>query len=154
MTVFAWFMLCMVIRRIVLVTLSAIIGFHRPFEPGTRAPEDRMLKAKDTQATMDDVPAVSFTKDIRINRAIHNDAENDPLFFSLLLATAVASDNVTEPSTRVIVYGSIYLFARMAHAFTYTMALQPWRTIALFVSVLCTLACSLDLVVSMSLRAN
>jgi len=43
-TVFAWFMLAMILRRIVMLVVAGIAGRNRPFPPGTRVPEDQMLK--------------------------------------------------------------------------------------------------------------
>lgn len=153
-TVFAWFMLLMVLRRVVLTILAIIVGYHRPFVPGSRVPEDRMLKPKDLQANFNDVAQTSFTKDVRINKVFHNDSKNDLHFFILLLATAVAATDVADPSTRTIVYGVIYFVTRVFYAIAYVFGWQPWRTIALTIGLLCTLAISLDLVITMSLRSN
>jgi hypothetical protein len=43
-TVFAWFMLAMILRRIVMLVVAGIAGRNRPFPPGTRVPEDQMMK--------------------------------------------------------------------------------------------------------------
>jgi uncharacterized MAPEG superfamily protein len=85
---------------------------------------------------------------------IHNDAENDTYFLILLLATAAFSDSVNGDCVRTIVYGAIYLFSRIFYAVAYIMALQPWRTIGFYFGFACTLACNLDLVITMSRRSN
>ena len=147
--VFAWFMLLIFVRRVVMLVIGGIAGRHRPFLPGARPPEDRILKKAQPETTQ-----IEFTKDIRVNKTISNDSENDPYFLILLLATAVFSDGISGSSTKTIVYGAIYLFARTFYAVAYIMGLQPWRTLAYCVGMLCTLVCSLDLVITMSMRSN
>lgn len=153
-TVFAWFMLFMVLRRIILLVLAIIFGFHRPFTAGSRVPEDKMFKTKELRSSFANVASIEFTKDVRINKVFHNDSKNDMQFYILLLATAVTATDIADPSTRTIVYGVIYFCARVFYALSYVMAWQPWRTIALVSGLLCTLACSLDLVITMSLRSS
>ena len=65
-TVFAWFMLVMVIRRIVILFVAGIAGRHRPFLPGSRPPEDKMLKNKKVNPWIDGPTQIEFTKDVRI----------------------------------------------------------------------------------------
>ncbi|CAF4871630.1 unnamed protein product [Rotaria sp. Silwood1] len=89
-TVFAWFMFMMIMRRIVMLVVAGIAGRGRSFSPGSRVPEDKILK-------------------------------------------------------RV---------ARICYAVAYIMALQPWRSLIYGVGLACTLACSLDLVITMSRQPN
>jgi len=91
---------------------------------------------------------------MRVNKLIANDAENDTYFLILLLATAVFIDTLSGNITRTIVYGVIYLVIRIIYAFMYIMGLQSWRTICFAMGITCTIACSLDLVISMSQRSN
>lgn len=113
-------------------TVSVLDGHsrHKPFNPSIRPPEDRKLKSKKIQSTLDGVTPIECTKDIRTLRIISNDTENDTYFFALLLATAVFSDDVSGLSTRTIVYGTVYLFIRLCYVIAYFLPLQPWRTIA------------------------
>ncbi|UJR29260.1 hypothetical protein I4U23_010474 [Adineta vaga] len=151
-TVFAWFMLMMIIRRIVLLLVAGFSGWNRPFQPDTRVPEDKILKRDQIEPSNSTINPVVFTKDIRVNKTIGNDSENDTYFIILLFATAVFSDTVSGDGTRTIIYGVIYLFFRIIYAITYILALQPWRTIAYIFGLACTLACSLDLVITLSRR--
>jgi uncharacterized MAPEG superfamily protein len=153
-TVFAWFMLLMVIRRIVLLIIAGITGHNKPFPAGSRVPEDRILKRGQVEQSPTGVPHVNYTKDIRVNKTISNDAENDTYFLILLLSTAVLSDSSNGNCIRTIVYGVIYLFFRILYAIAYIQALQPLRSIAFYFGLACTLACNLDLVITMSQRAN
>jgi uncharacterized MAPEG superfamily protein len=91
---------------------------------------------------------------VRANKVITNDAENDTYFLILLLATAVFTDTLTGNTTRTIVYGVIYLVIRIIYAFMYILRLQPWRTMIFTMGLACTLAISLDLVITMSRRPN
>jgi len=152
-TVFAWFMLIMVLRRIVLIVIMGIAGRNKPFPPG-RVPEDKFMKRGQVATSTTDAVPVGFTKDVRANKIINNDSENDTYFLILLLATAVFSDIANGDCVRTIVYGAIYLFFRIFYAVAYILALQPWRTLAFFFGLACTFACSLDLVITMSRRSN
>ncbi|CAF1108986.1 unnamed protein product [Adineta ricciae] len=149
--VFAWFMLMMLLRRIVLLIVAGVSGRNRPFPPG-RVPEDKILKRTQVHSTNNTADATTFTKDVRVNKTIVNDAENDTYFLILLLATAIFSDTTSYDCTRTIVYSVLYLFFRIVYAVAYIFALQPWRTIAYVFGLACTLACNLDLVITLSRR--
>ena len=126
----------------------------KPFPPGSRVPEDNKLTRGNAGSMATTSDQIEFTKDARVNKTITNDSENDTYFLILLLATAVFSNGGTHPSTKTIVYGLIYLVARSCYAVAYIMGLQPWRTIIFTVGMAITLTCSLDLVITMSLRQN
>lgn len=153
-TVFAWFMLFMVLRRIGLIIIIGITGRNRPFQAG-QVPEDKFLKNRQIgiAPTTDHTPQI-FSKDIRANKTIHNDAENDIYFLILLFATATLSDSLNGDCVRTIVYGILYFVFRLVYAVAYIVGLQPWRTLAFFLGLACTLACNLDLVITMSRRNN
>jgi len=151
-TVFAWFMLGMVLRRAILILLFNIgIRWH-PLQPGSRVPEDGPKRNK--PISVDTPRPIEYTLDMRVNKIITNDAENDTYFQILLLATAVFTDTLSGNTTRTIVYGVIYLFIRIIYAIMYILGLQPWRTIVFAMGMTCTIACNLDLVISMSRRSN
>lgn len=152
-TVFAWFMLGMVLRRIVMIAIGINAQRGKPIPPGTRVPEDNKLVRGNVEATATTSNQIEFTTSVRVNKTINNDSENDPYFLILLLATAVFSDTKYR-STRTIIYGLIYLVARICYAVAYIKALQPWRTLIFGVGLVVTLACSLDLVITMSLLPN
>jgi uncharacterized MAPEG superfamily protein len=153
-TVFAWFMLFMVLRRVVMLAVAIVARRGKPFPPGSRVPEDNKLRGRNVEVTTTTSDQNEFTKDVRVNKTINNDSENDTYFLILLLATAFFSDGGSGRSTKTIIYGLIYLVARTCYAIAYIMALQPWRTIIFAVGAAVTLACSLDLVITMSLRHN
>lgn len=152
-TVFAWFMLILVLRRVALIIVMVVAGRNKPL-PAGRVPEDQVFKRGQVGASVTDGNAVVITTDVRANRVIGNDAENDTYFLILLLATAAFSDSVNGDCVRTIVYGSIYLFVRILYAVIYILGLQPWRTILFFMGMLCTIACNLDLVITMSRQRN
>ena len=153
-TVFAWFMLVMVLRRFVLIGILSLIRLTRPYQPGWRAPEDDFFKNGPVVASTVSAAPLQFDTDKRINREIANDAENDTYFLILLLATAVYSDSQNGNVNRTIIYGSIYAFLRIFHAVFYILALQPFRTLIFVLGFCCTVACNLDLVITMSRRSN
>ena len=155
-TVFAWFMLIMLIRRVVLVFLLVIIRSGKSFQSDTQLPEDIRLAGKKIDVESVALGQDQFTKDVRANKVIRNDAENDTYFLILLLATATFSDTTSGNGNviRTIVYGATYLLIRILYTISYIMALQPWRTIFYVFGLCCTLACNIDLVVTMSRRSN
>ncbi|CAF0896911.1 unnamed protein product [Adineta steineri] len=148
-TVFAWFMLLMVLRRVVMLVVAGVAARGKPRPPG-RVPED--YRSRGNPAEIPVQP--EFTKDMRVNKTITNDTENDTYFLILLLATAYFSDPSNGNVIRTIVYGAIYLFARICFAIAYIMGWQPWRSLCFALGLACTLACSLDLVITMSRRSN
>src|SRR5262245_27085662 len=105
-TVFAWFMLVMVVRRIVILGVALVTGRGKPFPPGTRVPEDNRLRGGPVEISPVGSGLIEFTKDVRANKTIGNDSENDTYFLVLLLATAEFSDSVSGNVTRTIVYGA------------------------------------------------
>ena len=153
-TVFAWFMFLLVLRRVVLLVTLTIVGRKKPFVAGSRAPEDRMLKRGQVIPTSSVNVPLEFTRELRVNKVIGNDAENDTYFLILLLATAAFSDPPSGDCTRTIVYGTLYLFFRLCYALAYLFALQPWRTLLFSLGLACTFACSLDLLITLSRRSN
>ena len=153
-TVFAWFMLMMLIRRLAIIIIGVIAGRNRAFPPGSRVPEDKMFRKGQAQTSTPETPNIEFTKDVRANKTITNDTENDTYFLILLLAIAVFSDWQSDNSIRTIVYGTIYLSIRILYAVAYIMGLQPWRSLIFLLGFACTLACNLDLVITMSRRRN
>ena len=153
-TVFAWFMLILVLRRLALIIVLAVGGRGKPL-PAGRVPEDRIFNRGQVAApAIDGSPVVVVTTDVRANKVIGNDAENDTYFLILLLATAAFSDSLNGDCVRTIVYGAIYLFVRILYAVVYILGLQPWRTLLFFLGICCTIACNLDLVITMSRRSN
>lgn len=130
-TVFAWFMLILMIRRITLVVMLVIIG----------------MKKGSAKSNNDDVIE-------RINGCLTNDSENDTYFLILYLGTAIYSYSLNPDLVRMIVYGSIYLFARIMHSTMYVAGIQPARTLCYLVGLLCTFAMNLDLVILMSRASN
>ena len=153
-TVFAWFMLGMLLRRFVLIAIFNVSIRGRPLRPGTRVPEDAARSKRRVDDVTPETQPIEFSTDERVNKTITNDSENDTYFLILLLATAVFSDTATGSATRTIVYGVIYLVVRVMYAVAYLRGLQPWRTILFAMGLTCTAACNLDLIITLSRRAN
>ena len=153
-SVFAWFMLAMLVRRGVLIALFNVGIRGHPLPPGSRVPEDNPRRRERTEASSEGPAPIDFTLDMRVNKTITNDSENDAYFLILLLATAAFSDSVSGNATRTIVYSVIYLFIRICYAVVYLVGLQPWRTILFASGLSCTIACNLDLVITLSRRSN
>ena len=148
-------MLGVVLRRTVLIVIFNIARREKPFQPGTRVPEDNSRQKKTEECSATEPPPIEFTTDMRVNKTITNNAENDTYFLILLLATAVFSDAASGNTTRTIVDGVSHLYIRIFYDVAYIRALQPWRTILFCMGLSCTAACNiLDLVITMSRRSN
>ncbi|CAF1415058.1 unnamed protein product [Rotaria magnacalcarata] len=132
-TVFAWFMLVLIVRRIVLIVM--LIVTKQKTSPGLPPPD-------------------TSDRPTRINGAIRNDSENDAYFLILYLGTAIFSYSVNADIVRMIVYGAVYLTTRSIHSVMFILALQPHRMLAFLFGLLCTFAMSLDLVITMSRTTN
>mgnify|MGYP001039041465 CR=1 FL=1 len=148
-TVFAWFMLLMLIRRLVLLIFISITK-RQTSDSST----SKTVRRGQVEPSTTAVNRTESTVDMRVNRIIGNDSENDTYFLILLLSTAAFSDSVNGDCVRTIVYAVIYLFVRIVYAIVYALGLQPWRTLVFYFAFACTLACNLDLVITMSRRAN
>jgi uncharacterized MAPEG superfamily protein len=154
LTVFAWFMMLMILRRCIILIMGIYAGRYQPYPLGTQVPEDNMFKREEFRSPTPVTSESDFCEAVRVNRVIHNDSENDTYFLIMLLSTAVTGDAIGDNCIRTIVYGSIYLAVRLFYAAAYIMAWQPWRMISFSLGLLCTLACSIHLVITMSTRAN
>ena len=153
-TVCAWFMLGMVLRRSILVAIFNRTINAKPIPPGTRVPEDIKRRGPHEEVSKTEPSPIEFTTDMRVNKTITNDSENDTYFLIILLATTVFSNTPSGSATRTIVYGVLYLFIRICYVVAYIKALQPWRTTLFALGLTCTVACNLDLVITMSRRPN
>ncbi|CAF1252644.1 unnamed protein product [Rotaria sp. Silwood1] len=127
--VFAWFMLLMIIRRIVLLIIVSIVEYNRSFPPSFRVREDKILRKVRIESSITRPIHIEVTKHVRVNKIIGNNLENDVHFIILLFATVIFSDSINDKCTKTIIYGVIYLFFRIFYAIAYIIALRPWRTL-------------------------
>lgn len=144
-TVFAWCMLVLVVRRIVLVMMLIVSKQMQKSDSGKGPVEDARKKNNGDDSS--DTPTL-------VNGCIRNDSENDTYFVILYLGTSIFSYSVNADIVRLIVYGGIYVLARILHSIMFILELQPWRTLSYVVGMLCTFAMSLDLVITMSRTSN
>ncbi|CAF3648151.1 unnamed protein product [Rotaria socialis] len=149
-TVFAWFMLVLVIRRIVLIVMLIASGIAKSSGAASQPVEVARNGGSGKNAKESDQADLGTL----INTAITNDSENDTYFLILYLATGIYSYSVNVDVLRMIVYGAVYLFARIIHSVVLILELQPYRTLAYLIGLMCTLAISIDLVVTMSRSTN
>jgi hypothetical protein len=80
-TIFAWFMLEMVLRRAILILVFNIGIRGHTFQPSSRVPEDDPNKNKPTSTNAPQ--PIEYTLDMRVNKVITNDAENDTYFLEI-----------------------------------------------------------------------
>jgi hypothetical protein len=84
-TVFAWFMLILLIRRIILITILAVVGSKQPLPP-SRVPEDKIFRNRTVAAPTTDATRIVYTADVRANKIITNDSENDTYFSNFAIS--------------------------------------------------------------------
>eukprot|EP01117_Protostelium_nocturnum_P010699 TRINITY_DN3852_c0_g3_i4.p1 TRINITY_DN3852_c0_g3~~TRINITY_DN3852_c0_g3_i4.p1 ORF type:complete len:163 (+),score=50.84 TRINITY_DN3852_c0_g3_i4:75-563(+) len=139
-TVFAWFMLFLVLRRIGILVFSGLKGDRS--QPNDRPPEDTKIMPEEAGAALSRGQE-TWTAQKRAGRTMDNDTENDILFVPLLLALAFSPIPAT--TRRIICYAAVYAFSRFVYAVSYLGGFQPWRSVMFSLTLLTTLVLALDL---------
>ncbi|WP_043529980.1 MAPEG family protein [Litchfieldella xinjiangensis] len=109
--------------------ISLFQGYHRIGKRTFKTPEDAALVGQ--KAAAEELPQVQ-----RAAKAWRNDLENIPIFFAL--ATAYVWVNASPSLAPWLFLG--FTAARYLHTMFYLSALQPWRTIAYGVGIVCLFA--------------
>lgn len=79
---------------------------------------------------------------LRVKRAHQNDLETIPLFLIMALIFTLSGGSATGGWA----YFGLFFAARTLHSIAYLNGLQPWRTIAFFVGMLCQLGLGVQLI--------
>lgn len=112
-----------------MLAISLYQGWHRIGKAKYRNPEDAALVGK--APVSEELPQVQ-----RAARAWANDLENIPAFLILgLVAVLIGAGTSWLPTLF-----AVFVAARVAHTTSYLLSLQPWRTLAYAVGLVCTLA--------------
>ncbi|MFK0733695.1 MAG: MAPEG family protein [Gloeotrichia echinulata HAB0833] len=125
-TVIYWYSLCVVVLFLKMFGLSAYQGFYRLSRLVFVNPEDAQVFKK--SAVEEELPQVR-----RAAKAWLNDLENIPIFFGL---GAVYIFIGASPQAANWLF-AIFTIARILHTLAYLLGLQPWRTVAYGVGILC-----------------
>jgi glutathione S-transferase len=130
-----WYSLCVVVLFLKMFATSAYQGFYRLSRRVFLNPEDAQVFQKHPAA--EELPQVR-----RASKAWLNDLENIPIFCSLGIAYVFLG----APPKYASWLFSIFTIARLFHTLTYLLGLQPWRTIAYAVGILCLFAMSWNII--------
>lgn len=130
-----WYSLCVVVLFLKMFATSAYQGFYRLSQRVFLNPEDAQVFQKRPAA--EELPQVR-----RAAKAWLNDLENIPIFCSLGVAYVFLG---ASPKAASWLF-SIFTIARLFHTLTYLLGLQPWRTIAYGVGILCLFGMSWNII--------
>ncbi|MAM86211.1 MAG: glutathione metabolism protein [unclassified Hahellaceae] len=121
-----WYAVATVLLFFKMFAISAYQGFHRITKLTFKTPEDAALVGR--KVAEDELPQVQ-----RAAKAWLNDLENIPIFLALGVAYIWVG---ASPDMAIWLFMG-FTGARYLHTLSYLMGLQPWRTLAYTVGVLC-----------------
>ena len=130
-TAIDWYSLCVVALFLKMFAISAYQGFYRLSRRTFMNSEDAQVFNKPPAEA--ELPQVQ-----RAAKAWLNDLENIPIFLGLGIAYVLVG---ASPKAATWLF-STFTVARILHTLTYLLGLQPWRTIAYAVGILCLLGMS------------
>ncbi|MFQ3786333.1 MAPEG family protein [Halomonas sp. A29] len=124
-----WYAVTTVLLFVKMFAISLFQGYHRIGKRTFKTPEDAALVGR--QAAAQELPQVQ-----RGANAWRNDLENIPIFLALGVAYVWVE---ASPSLAPWLFLS-FTAARYLHTMFFLSALQPWRTIAYGIGILCLFA--------------
>jgi glutathione S-transferase len=132
-----WYSLCTVALFVKMFALSLYQGFHRIRSLGFRNPEDARFVGK--EPLPEELAQVR-----RAAQAWMNDLENIPVFFVLGLVYVLTSASASLAPWLMLTFTA----ARVVHSLVFLLGLQPWRTIAYAVGILCLFGMSGNILIA------
>ena len=140
MTLLKMYAITAIVLSLKMAAISIVQGRGRVVTGVFVNPEDARAFAGKESPT--EAPAVE-----RASRAWRNDLENIPIF--LILAWIYVAAGLS--SMAFVIYGLIFMAARIVHTICYLNAIQPIRTIAFTVGALAMLALVIHLLIGVVL---
>lgn len=122
----AWYAVTAILLFLKMSAISVYQGYHRIGRRTFRIPEDAAWAGQAPVA--EDLPKV-----VRAQNAWRNDVENIPIFLALAVAYVWVE---ASPSAMPWLFLG-FTAARCLHTYCYLRALQPWRSVAHAVGLLC-----------------
>lgn len=133
-----WYAVATVLLFLKMFATSAYQGYHRISKMTFKTPEDAKLAG---QAPADEeLPQVQ-----RAAKAWANDVENIPIFLGLGVAYVLVGASSGWAAWLFLTFTA----ARYLHTLCYLAALQPWRTIAYVIGIMCMFTMSAQIVVAL-----
>jgi glutathione S-transferase len=121
-----WFALCCVLLFAKMFAISLVQGWHRIGSQRFVNQEDAGLVGRDP--AVEELPQVE-----RAARAWRNDLESITPFFALGIVYVMTGAAAASAPALFVTFTA----ARMAHTICYLRQLQPWRTLAYAVGIVC-----------------
>ncbi|TVP52048.1 MAG: MAPEG family protein [Halomonadaceae bacterium] len=121
-----WYAVATVILFVKMLAISVYQGYHRIGKQAFKTPEDAAFMGRKPLA--EELPQVQ-----RGARAWLNDLENIPAFWALGAVYIFVGASATAAAWLFM----IFTVARVLHTVFYLCAVQPWRTLAYAVALLC-----------------
>lgn len=129
-----WYAVATVLLFFKMFAISAYQGFYRITKLTFKTPEDAALVGR--KAAEEELPQVQ-----RAAKAWLNDLENIPIFLALGVAYVWVG---ASPDLAAWLF-MIFTGARYLHTVLYLSGLQPWRTLAYTVGILCMFIMSIQI---------
>ncbi|MCB8890246.1 MAPEG family protein [Vreelandella malpeensis] len=124
-----WYAVAAVLLFVKMWATSLYQGYHRITKMTFKTPEDARMAGKEPAS--EELPQVQ-----QAAKAWSNDLENIPIFLGLGVAYVMVG---ASPAFAGWLF-MLFTAARYAHTLAYLVRLQPWRTLAYGVGVLCMIA--------------
>ena len=129
-----WYSVCAVVLFLKMFALSSYQGYHRISKGTYKNLEDAALLGKPPAA--EEVPQVR-----RAAQAWLNDLENIPIFLGLGVAYVMVGASAVAAPWLFLTFSA----ARILHTLSYILGLQPWRTIAYGIGIVCLFGMSVSI---------
>lgn len=133
-----WYSLATVLLFFKMFATSAYQGFYRIGKKTFKTPEDAAFCGQ--EPAKEELPQVQ-----RAAKAWLNDLENIPIFLGLGIVYIL----VGVPSGSAALLFMVFTGARYLHTFFYLAGIQPWRTIAFAVGVVCLFTMSIQILMAL-----
>jgi len=133
-----WYAVATVLLFLKMFATSVYQAFHRIGKMTFKIPEDAAFVGR--EPAKEEVPQVQ-----QAARAWLNDLENIPIFLGLGVAYILVGASPDAAAWLFLVFTG----ARYLHTLFYLAGVQPWRTVAFAVGVVCMFIMSIQIVVAL-----
>lgn len=132
-----WYALSVVVLFIKMFLTSLYQGYHRISKLAFKNPEDARFVGREPRP--EELPQVLVGQRVWLN-----DLENIPVFFALGIVYVL----VGAPPDMAMWLFCTFTLARIAHSLAYISGIQPWRTLAYAVGLLCMFGMALQILLA------
>ncbi|WP_252109344.1 MULTISPECIES: MAPEG family protein [unclassified Halomonas] len=133
-----WYAMATVLLFVKMWATGLYQGYHRITKMTFKTPEDARMAGK--EPAQEELPQVQ-----QASKAWSNDLENIPIFLALGMAYVLVG---ASPGLAMWLFMG-FTAARYAHTLAYLARLQPWRTIAYGVGLVCIIVMAIQIVLAL-----